>query len=151
MQSSNRTYGNYQLVSVQVQTVGSRYYFPDLPQLRKVYTVGINNYNRFGSYTDKDGFVVSVMNSYALLTLVSNGEEVFRQIDCNKLVNISKNQSYSSHQGVFSIEPMVIDYSKSFVEISPAYGVHAAAPFCFLFGVFYEYPQNFTTVKPKMG
>jgi len=147
MQNSLRKISNYQFVSVQATSVASRYYFPDLPNLREVITTGIVCYQSGVSPKDRDGFNCSdqILNSY--VTFVTGNEEFISKIDLATLFSIAAEGKYHPN-GLFSINPTKIDFSKSYVECS---GGAPTFPCCWQFGIFYEYPGNFTTTKPKIG
>lgn len=133
---NTKSYENYQFVSIQMQSSAGRYYFPDLPNLREVYTTAIIFYPPNVSPKDNNGFTATgqYINSY--LTLNSNGEEFVQKMGLINLISITQNGKQNPF-GLVTFPNVKIQYQKSYIEV--AYGVAAPTfPSCFQFGVYYS-------------
>ena len=139
---------NYQFVSVVIPSAtNTRIFFPDLPNLRNVYTIGITmyTYNQFA--VDPNGMTVNIAsgaNSY--VTLVEGNIERFQQIDgatLNPIGGIPDN--YNNVEGMLSIKPCIFDYSKSYVQFIN--GFTPVANTVIPFGIYYLYPNQMNQGK----
>ena len=134
---------NYQFVSVQVNSVQSRYYFPDLPNLRDVKTYCISAYN--SNILQRDINAVPTVNqtdfSNTFITLYANNREVFQRLDMQyflTLVNYGAwANNYASFTGSLALDYLKIDFSKSFIEFASGYTPTTVTPYVFPFGVYY--------------
>ena len=134
---------NYQFVSLQVNSVAARYYFPDLPNLRDVKTYCISTYN--ANYLPLDINSVPVVNQAdmknAFITLYANNREMYQRLDliyfCTMLQYNNFTNSVGSWSGSLPIDYLKIDYSKSFIEFSSGYTPTTGTPFVFPFGIYY--------------
>lgn len=133
---------NYQLVRLQVNSAQSRYYFPDLPNLRDAITTNIVSYNDRNFTTDINNIanVTSAPYSSAFLTLYSGGVEFIQKADVAAFAPISGNNRFSNTQGTFNIQPCNIDFSKSYIEIANLSAIAPTYPFSFSFGIWYYKP-----------
>ena len=133
---STKPFENYQFVSIQMQASAGRYYFPDLPNLRQVYTTALIFYTDQISQKDINGFSATTQYPNAYLTLNANGEEFIQKLEL-----ITFNTMYSNlvqnMSGLVTLPNVQIQYQKSYVEM--AYGATAPTfPSCFQFGVYYS-------------
>jgi len=136
MQYNTKPYENYQFVSIQMQSAQGRYYFPDLPNLREVYTTAIVFYPYNISPTDNNGFAGSLGYTNAFLTLNSNGEEFIQKLGLINLITIAQNAKQNLF-GLTTFPNVKIQYQKSYVEM--AYGTSVPTfPSCFEFGIYYS-------------
>lgn len=149
MTYSNYQTENYQLVSVLLPAAQQRYYFPDLPNLREVFTYGICAYTRTLFQYDNNGVSQDDRYNRVYVTLVNSGEEVIQKMDLISMVSISADAGWGSNNGLFMIGGQKIQYNKSYIEYG--FGTSPSAyPSVLTFGVYYS-RKNFTTPKPKMG
>jgi hypothetical protein len=133
---NTKPFENYQYVSIQMQSAQGRYYFPDLPNLREVYTTGLIFYPTNVSPTDNNKFTSSGMYGNCYLTLNSNGEEFVQKLSLINLISIQQNNKQNPF-GLTTLPNVKIQYQKSYVEL--AYGVSVGSfPSCFQFGVYYS-------------
>ena len=136
MTYNTKPFENYQFVSIQMQSVQGRYYFPDLPNLRDVYTTALVYYPPNISYRDVNGFTPATNYQSCYLTLNSNGEEFVQKLG---LINLIPFVQYATQnpQGYTTFPNVKIQYEKSYVEV--AYGGTAPTfPSCYQFGVYYS-------------
>lgn len=133
---------NYQLVRVQINSAQSRYYFPDLPNLRDAITTNIVSYNDRNFTTDINNVtnVSSVAYGTAFLTLYANGMEFIQKADVAAFAPIAGNNRFSNTNGTFNIKPTNIDFSKSYIEIANISTLGLTFPFSFSFGIWYIKP-----------
>jgi hypothetical protein len=128
---------------VQVNSVQSRYYFPDLPNLRDVKTYCISAYN--SNILQRDINAVPCVNqtdfSNSFITLYANNREVFQRLDMQyflTLVNYGAwPNNFASFTGSLALDYLKIDYSKSFIEFASGYAPTTVAPYVFPFGIYY--------------
>ena len=135
MTYNTKPFENYQFVSIQMQSAQGRFYFPDLPNLRNVYTTGLIFYPTNVSPTDNNKFTAAdSINSY--LTLNSNGEEFVQKLGLLNLISIYAINKQNPF-GLTTLPNVKIEYQKSYVE--QAYGTGSLSyPCCFQFGVYYS-------------
>lgn len=128
---------NYQLVQITSNQVLTRYYFPDLPNLRDVKTYKITAFHR--SLIEKDLNNVNLIgqsdfeNSY--MTIYANGFEYIQKLGLSALQTISKENNFKNMNGGLCLQPLTIDFSKSYVEIAPS--ITPSFPASFVFGIYY--------------
>ena len=134
---------NYQFVSVQVNSVQSRYYFPDLPNLRDVKTYAIQTYN--ADFLAKDINNVDIVSrtdmANAYITLYANNREMFQKLDLQYFLTLidysNLNANYASWSGHLPIDFLKLDFSKSFIEYASGYTPTTSTPYVFPFGIYY--------------
>lgn len=144
---NNNPVDNFQLFSVRFNAAANKYYFPDLPNLRDVYTTGITVYPRGVLGTDDGGISTDSNYMRCYMTLVEGNEEFIQKIDIVQMNPIAVDATFSSNQGQFLIANKKIHFSKSYVEF--AYGQTASAfPTCLVIGVYYS---KTSISKPPMG
>ena len=133
---------NYQLVRVQINAAQSRYYFPDLPNLRDAITTNIVSYNDRNFTTDINNIANVTSSPYtsAFLTLYSGGVEFIQKADVASFAPIAGNNRFSNTNGTFNIQPCNIDFSKSYIEIANISVIAPIYPFSFSFGIWYYKP-----------
>lgn len=133
---------NYQLVRVQINSAQSRYYFPDLPNLRDAITTNIVTYNNKQFTTDINNIanVDQATFESSFITLYSNGMEFIQKADIAAFCPISGDSVFSNNQGTFNIQPCNIDFSKSYIEIANLSTLAPTYPFSFSFGIWYYKP-----------
>lgn len=144
----NRVY-NYQFCSVvQPSSSLTRTYFPDLPNLRDVYTIGIVLYNNKIIAQDPGGFTISAFASNQVyVTLVEGNVERFQKLDGATLNPLSGYfGNYSNIEGVLSIKPTKFDFSKSYIEFVS--GFVPTANQVIPFGIYYLYPNQYKELQP---
>lgn len=135
---------NYQLVRIQINSAQSRYYFPDLPNLRDAITTNIISYNEKNFTTDINGIANVPPQVYhsSFLTLYAAGMEFIQKADVSSLCPIGGNNVFYNEQGTFNIKPTNIDFSKSYIEIANLSAISPipSYPFSFSFGIWYVKP-----------
>lgn len=137
---------NYQFVTIQVnqQNAVNRLYFPDLPNLRDVYTTNIEIYNLGAFFKDVNNVqpvsIAGFQKSY--LTINVDGNEVIQNLDLRYLSTISTPLISFNPSGVLPLKPMKIDYQKSYVNVASGQNLGISVPFSFCFGVYYYYPNE---------
>lgn len=137
---------NYQFVTIQINQASAvnRQYFPDLPNLRDVYTTGIVFYNAGNMAKDINNVALCTTNNYnkCYLTLNVNGEEVIQNLDLKQLQAIRSNGNAYNPNGYLPLTPMKIDFQKSYVNVASGQNLGATVPFSFCFGIYYYYPNQ---------
>lgn len=133
---------NYQLVRIQVDGAQSRYYFPDLPNLRDAITTNIVSYNEKNFTTDINNIanVTTPVFQAAFLTLYAKGMEFIQKADLSSFCPIAGNFVFYNENGTFNIKPQNIDFSKSYIEIPNLSTLAPTYPFSFCFGIWYIKP-----------
>jgi hypothetical protein len=128
---------NYQLVTIPVNQTQTRYYFPDLPNLRDVKTYKISAFHL--GLISKDingvGLVPQADFNASYITLYSGGFEFVQKIGLSVFNNIALQTNAVNENGTLGLTPVEIDFSKSFVEVAPS--ITVTPPFSFMFGVYY--------------
>lgn len=128
---------NYQLVQIAANQAQTRYYFPDLPNLRDVKTYKITAFH--SNLISKDINGVNLVsqsdfeNSY--ITIYSNGFEYIQKLGLSALQTMTRSNNYKNMNGGIGLNPIQIDFSKSFVEIAPT--ITPSFPASFVFGIYY--------------
>lgn len=130
---------NYQFVSLQGNAVQERYYFPDLPNLRsaKVYRIVAYTSEQFTNDINNVPLVNQATFGSSYITINSNGLEVIQKLDLNMFKTIATADSYTNFNGSVDLFPMMIDFSKSYVQLSNGTGVTPTPPFVYAFGIYY--------------
>lgn len=133
---------NYEFVSVSVpaNSTGTRYYFPDLPNLRYVSLMGVSVYSNKAVPSDPNGIanaaVADLKNSFLIL-FANERESVFRV----PLVELNRIEAEDGANFVPFVRHLIdfngqkITWPKSYVQMSAAPSVATAFSFCF--GVYY--------------
>lgn len=137
MQFSQRTLLNYQFVSIYVSAAQNRYYFPDLPNLRDAYVYYMYSYAKAPMRVDINNTALSTLTAGSYLTLVKGNDEFIKQLDLINLVPWWTTDTQGSVNGGLSISPTQINFSKSYVEITPGL-TPSGFPFVFSFGIWYK-------------
>lgn len=125
-------------VSIVINDSTGKYYFPDIPQLRdaKLQAISIvpNNlattdYNNVTllSYGDSRG---------AYLTLYSGNKEAVQNLPLLKLINASTGTIQVNIDGLFTLDNIIVDFSKSYVSFATSL-IPATFPRSILFNIFY--------------
>ena len=135
---------NFQFVSLQVNTLASKYYFNDQPNLRDAKIQKIHAY--FPSVIPTDPNKVPILNgpgigssltdSYNFLTLNNDGVDLVKQLDLSYLQPFAGQYSYFLTDGSLNIGNIVVDFSKSYVEVSKNGPIYTT-PYSYGFGIFY--------------
>ena len=125
----------FQFVSIPVLASQTKYYFPDLPNLRGAKIFKIHYYP--AGVLDKDTTNVSTtsaVNSAAMaLTLNSGMDDIIKQLDLGTLTPyFVDGQRYKPVEELY-LDGLVFDFSKSFIEFQSAIRLDT----CIAFGVFY--------------
>lgn len=137
---------NYQNVSIVVNNTQSRYYFPDLPNLRDVKTFAISAYqnNQFPIDINSVPLISPSQLAHSFITLYADGREVFQRLDLMYLNVIKASDTTSgaypqyNTSGSLPLDNLKLDFSKSFIEFNSGYtGGYSGTTFCFNFGVYY--------------
>lgn len=129
---------NYQFVTVQADVQQNRYYFPDLPNLRDVLTVKIVAYNNklFTKDINNVNVISPIDFENSTFTLYSKGREFLQKVDLMLFNTILTQAAYSNQNGTVGLQPVEIDFSKSYIEILGG-GGPLSFPFSFCFGIYY--------------
>ena len=132
---------NYQLVTIQVNTasVTGRQYFPDLPNLRNVQTLGIVAYhaNIFSKDNNGVSLVGAAQYGYSYLTLTVGNEEVVQNMDLTYFNPIIGNNVQYNPFGILPLNGQRFDFSKSYVTIASGQTGSATVPYSYAFGIYY--------------
>lgn len=145
----NKVY-NYQFVSVVIpSTTSTRIYFPDLPNLRDVYTVGISMYSSTVISQDPSGLTISAFSgNNTFVTLVENNIERFQQLEGACLSSLGGGvSSWANSDGSLSIKPTKFDYSKSYIQFTASFGLVANT--VIPFGIYYLYPHEYKALQQQ--
>lgn len=131
----------YNFINIQLTVTSNigKFYFPDYPQLRDAKIQAISFYSQVSGIS-KDINNVNTLNiadiEYAYLTLYSGNKEAVQNLPLWKLVN-STNYQKASNDGLFQLDNLMVDFSKSFVNFSAGYTPTSTLPYSFQFGVYY--------------
>jgi hypothetical protein len=132
---------NYQFVTIQVNTASTtaKQYFPDLPNLRDVQTLGIVAYhaNIFAKDNNGIALVDYVQFAYSALTLTVGNEEVIQNMDLQIFNPIVGNAVQYSPFGMLALKGQRFDFSKSYVTITSGQTGSATVPYSYAFGIYY--------------
>jgi len=132
---------NYINVTIVVNAVSSKMYFPDTPQLRPPAKIQAISYYGANTGMNKDYNNVSLPAladvENAFLTLYSANEEALQNIPLIKLANVTGTANAGNIDGLFAIDNISFDLSKSYVSFASGYSNVTATPFSFMFGFYY--------------
>ena len=132
---------NYQFVTIQVNTasVTAKQYFPDLPNLRDVQTLGIVAYhaNIFAKDNNNVPIVDLQQFLYSALTLTVGNEEVIQNMDLQCFNPIVGNLVQYNPFGILPLKGQRFDFSKSYVTITSGQTGSATTPYSYAFGIYY--------------
>lgn len=132
---------NYINVTIVINAVSSKMYFPDTPQLRPPAKIQAISYYGANSGMNKDYnnvFLPSATDvKNAFLTLYSSNEEALQNIPLIKLVNSTGTANQGNIDGLYAIDNLAFDLSKSYVSFASGYTPATATPFSFMFGFYY--------------
>jgi hypothetical protein len=133
---------NYQFVSLQVNTLASKYYFADQPNLRDAKIQKIHAYLPSVIKTDPNKVQIlngpggSLTDSNNFLTLHNNGVDLVKEMDLTYLQPFEGQGLYSLNEGSLNVGNLIVDFSKSYMQVSKNGPVYTT-PFCYGFGIFY--------------
>lgn len=132
---------NYQFVSLQVNNLSPKNYFSDQPNLRDAKIQKIHAYLPNVIKTDPNK--VQILNagspltdSNNFLTLNNNGIDLVKEMDLTYFQPFAGNNLYSLNQGSLNIGNLIVDFSKSYMQVSNG-GPTYTTPFVYGFGIFY--------------
>ena len=132
---------NYINVTIVVNAVSSKMYFPDTPQLRPPAKIQAISFYGANTGMNKDYNNVSLPAiadvENAFLTLYSSNEEALQNIPLIKLANVTGTSNAGNIDGLFAIDNLSFDLSKSYVSFASGYSNVTATPFSFMFGFYY--------------
>jgi hypothetical protein len=132
---------NYINVTIVINAQSSKMYFPDTPQLRPPAKIQAISYYGANTGMNKDynnvflPATIDVENAF--LTLYSANEEALQNIPLIKLVNVTGTNNSGNIDGLFAIDNLSFDLSKSYVSFASGYTASVATPFSFMFGFYY--------------
>ena len=128
---------NYQFVTIQADVQQNRYYFPDLPNLRDVLTVKIVAYNNNVMLKDINNVNVVDYQIFenSTFTLYSKGREFLQKVDLMLFNTLNTLNAYSNQNGTVGMQPVEIDFSKSYIENLGT--IPGAFPYSYCFGIYY--------------
>jgi hypothetical protein len=132
---------NYINVTIVINAVSSRMYFPDTPQLRPPAKIQAISYYGANTGMNKDynnvflPVIADVENAF--LTLYTSNEEGLQNIPLIKLVNVTGTSNAGNIDGLYAIDNLSFDLSKSYVTFASGYSNATATPFSFMFGFYY--------------
>ena len=134
--STNPLY-NYLNVEIIINDTTGKYYFPDIPQLRDARIQALSFYPS-GLPAVKDYNNVTLLTGTDLnntfITLYSGNKEAIQNLPLYKLVNLGY---VGNIDGLFTIDNLMIDFSKSFVSFANGIAPVTPLPFAIMFGVYY--------------
>ena len=135
---------NIQLI---INNLNDTYYFPDIPQLRDSKLQAISFYPSLTANKDVNNVNLLNLNdtSNGYLTLYSGNKEAVQNLPLFKLVNLAKASSNGTLEtnspgnadGLFTLDNLVVDFSKSFVRFASGYSLTTSLPISLSFQVFY--------------
>lgn len=128
---------NYQLVQISATASQTRYYFPDLPNLRDVKTYKITAFHQLLIQKDINGVNLISQSDFenSYITLYSNGFEYIQKLGLSALQTVSRENNFKNMNGGMALQPLNIDFSKSYVECAPS--ITPTFPCSFVFGIYY--------------
>jgi hypothetical protein len=130
---------NYINIQLTVNQNLGKFYFPDYPQLRDAKIQAISFYAQWSGMTKDPNNVNLILNGdivNAYLTLYSGNKEAIQNLPLIKLVNVTAQQS-GNNDGLFTIDNLMVDFSKSFVSFANGYSPVTTLPYSFEFGIYY--------------
>jgi hypothetical protein len=145
---------NYLNVQIVVNSLNDKYYFPDLPQLRTAKITGISFYPvlSFANNVDVNNVpLIDIWNAKkSFLTLYSGDIQKVQNLPLMKLKNLwveetdgggapanFQNQKQGNFEGIFQLNNLVIDFSKSYVSLASNTTITQTLPRSFNFGIYY--------------
>jgi len=135
----------YQLISINVpaNSTGTRYNFPDQPNLRTAGLTSVATYSDKAISIGPNGEAVSPIEDFkkAYLVLVNgNQEDIFRipLVELNRVVpnNFDATEYVPAITHLIEFMGQQIDWSKSYIQLGSAPSVSTA--FSFFFGIYYN-------------
>jgi hypothetical protein len=129
---------NYLNVEIIINDTTGKYYFPDIPQLRDAKIQAISYYPE-GVLATRDYNNVPLMSTAidltnTFVTFYSGNKEAIQNLPLYKLLNLGY---IGNIDGLFTIDNLMIDFSKSYVSWANNYAPVTPLPFAIMFGVFY--------------
>lgn len=129
---------NFQFVSIAVTNESNKYFFPDLPNLRSdVYIQRIHTYFAPTLFADINKVICTggtEGGSVGTITLNKGSDEIIKDLDLNLLNPFQGDNVVYNTQGSLLLDNIVIDFSKSYVQIRQQ---DTTPPFSICFGIFY--------------
>jgi hypothetical protein len=125
-------------VSIVINDATGKYYFPDVPQLRdaKLQAISIVPNNLADAdYNNVTLLEYSNMRG-AYLTLYSGNKEAVQNLPLLKLINASSGAINVNADGIFTLDNIIVDFSKSYVQFATSL-IPATFPKSVLFNIFY--------------
>lgn len=134
---------NFQLVNIIVPSTGTKYFFPDLPNLRNAYVSKISSYNYTYMERDQNNILLYSLPQTALfITLVRGNDEVYQRIPLQLLNSIwwhpAAGLSTVPTNAGLDFDFQQFNFSKSYVEYSTAIGAQPLPGQSICFGIFYK-------------
>lgn len=128
---------NYLNVQIIINSNNNKYYFPDIPQLRDAKLQSISFYSNLILTRDYNN--VPLMDNvgdldYAYLTLYSGNKEAVQNLPLWKLCNVGNSGSVD---GLFNLDNIIVDFSKSYISFPQNYTIVGAFPISAMFGIYY--------------
>jgi hypothetical protein len=133
---------NFEFVSVNVpaNSTSTRYYFPDLPNLRYVSLINIEAYSLGSVSVDPNGLTISPTTDFkrSFLVLYANERESIFRIPLTALNRYVPDSSATipGVQNLYEFNGQKITFPKCYVQLGAAPSVSTSFNFCF--GVFYQ-------------
>lgn len=134
---------NFQLVNIIVPSSGTKYFFPDLPNLRDAYISKISSYNFIYMERDQNNIALYPAPQLSLfLTLVRGNDEIYQRIPLQLLNSIwwhpSAGTATVPTNAGLDFDFQQFNFSKSYVEYSTSFITPPAAGQSICFGIFYK-------------
>jgi hypothetical protein len=130
---------NYINIQLVVNANTGKFYFPDYPQLRNAKIQAISYYAQWSGMSKDINNVNLLLNGdlpNVYLTLYSGNKEAIQNLPLVKLINVTAQQS-GNNDGLFTIDNLMVDFSKSYVSFANGYSPVTTLPYSFEFGVYY--------------
>lgn len=155
MTYSQESLDNYLNVQIVVNNLNDKYYFPDLPQLRTARISGISFYPKLSFGNSRDVNNVPLLNMYdalkCFITLYSGDEQKIQNLPLLKMKNLYQEVvdgggpgelgdevMRGNQEGIFSLDDLVIDFSKSYVQLASNQTIIGTLPKSINFGIYYK-------------
>lgn len=155
MTYSQNNLDNYLNVQIVVNNLNDKYYFPDLPQLRDAKIQGISFYPKLSTTNNLDVNNVPLMDitnaKKSFLTLYSGDVQKIQNLPLLKMKNLwvqetngggapadFNNQKVGNFEGIFAVNELVIDFSKSYVSLASNQAITQTLPISINFGIYYK-------------
>lgn len=149
------TLDNFLNVQIVVTSLNDKYYFPDLPQLRTAKITGISFYPKlsFGNNVDVNNVpLLNITDSLkAFLTLYSGDVQKVQNLPLLKMKNLymelvdggGASEDFNevmrgNQEGIFGLDDLVIDFSKSYVQLASNQTIVGTLPRSINFGIYYK-------------